>query len=283
MTLDDIRLTAVLRPGASPGDVLTRLLKLLGLYSLLALSGSAVMIAGKTLSYLPSIALFIVAMSLISYIVLSMIPAGRLNLFKSTSGRFVSSTSIAALALAIWVSPAYLVGYAEYAEQSDLHGLDPNEISEWISAKQAERQFVQSLPYGNAISQVADRRHVDGLLVAAIVQVESDFSPGAVSPRGAVGLMQVLPSVGRAYGIRDTDLLNPAVNLDTGTRYLSSLITNYNGDLRLAVAAYASTPGAVDRYGDVPPYRETREYVWRVLSLYQARKKAHQTRELPSF
>jgi soluble lytic murein transglycosylase-like protein len=128
------------------------------------------------------------------------------------------------------------------------------------------RRFLRGLPFGSAMAVAAERHHVDGLLVAAIVETESGFSPGRVSPQGAMGLMQVLPSTGGDYGAQD--LLDPHVNLDVGSRYLGELITDFRGNLELAVAAYNAGPGAVERYGGVPPYRETQDYVKRVLSLY---------------
>jgi soluble lytic murein transglycosylase-like protein len=141
-----------------------------------------------------------------------------------------------------------------------------------ISAEQ-QRRFLRDLPYGRAMAMAAERHRVDGLLVAAIVEAESGFVPDRISPRGAVGLMQVLPSTAGALkgsgGVGETpDLFDPRVNLDVGSRYLGRLIRDYKGDLELAVAAYNAGPGAVERYRGVPPYRETKEYVRRVLALY---------------
>lgn len=131
----------------------------------------------------------------------------------------------------------------------------------------AQRRFLHGLPYGTAISLAAERHKVDGLLVAAIVSVESRFTPEAVSPRGAKGLMQVRPTVGRAYGAKD--LFDPFANVDVGSRYFSSLMKDYGGDLELTLAAYNAGPAAVARYGGVPPYRETRAYVRKVLARYE--------------
>src|SRR5258708_501463 len=86
----------------------------------------------------------------------------------------------------------------------------------------AQRRFLYRMPYGAAISLAAERHQVDGLLLAAVVAVESGFAPRAVSPRGARGLMQVTPEVGDAYGARD--LFDPYVNIDVGSRYLRSLL-----------------------------------------------------------
>lgn len=132
---------------------------------------------------------------------------------------------------------------------------------------EAQRRFLRKLPYGTAISLAAERHKVDGLLVAAIVSVESRFTPEAVSPRGAKGLMQVRPPVGQAYGAKD--LFDPFANVDVGSRYFSSLMKDYGGDLERTLAAYNAGPAAVARYGGVPPYRETRAYVRKVLARYE--------------
>lgn len=135
------------------------------------------------------------------------------------------------------------------------------------SDNEARRRFLHGLPYGTAISLAAERHEVDGLLLAAIVAVESGFAPEAVSPKGATGLMQVRPSVGRAYGTGD--LFDPYANVDVGSRYFRSLMKDYKGDLELTLAAYNAGPAAVARYGGVPPYRETRAYVRKVMARYE--------------
>jgi soluble lytic murein transglycosylase-like protein len=131
---------------------------------------------------------------------------------------------------------------------------------------EAQRRFLYRMPYGAAISLAAGRHRVDGLLLAAVISVESDFSPHAVSPRGARGLMQVTPGVGEAYGARD--LFDPYINIDVGCRYLCSLLKDSGGNLERALAAYNAGPAAVERYDGVPPYSETRSYVREVLDLY---------------
>jgi soluble lytic murein transglycosylase-like protein len=136
----------------------------------------------------------------------------------------------------------------------------------------ARRELLVELPYGSEIWRASQRRRVDGLLVAAIVQAESRFTPGAVSPRGAIGLMQLLPSTGELYGVND--LQDPHVNLDVGSRYLARLLRDFDGDLELALAAYNAGPATVARYGGVPPFPETRAYVRKVLAIYRERSEA---------
>lgn len=131
----------------------------------------------------------------------------------------------------------------------------------------ARRELLVGLPYGSQIWRSAQKHGVDGLLVAAIVETESRFTPDAVSPRGAVGLMQILPSTGGLYG--SPDLYDPSANLDAGTRYFARLLREFDGDLERALAGYNAGPAAVVRHGGVPPFRETRQYVRKVLKLYR--------------
>jgi soluble lytic murein transglycosylase-like protein len=119
---------------------------------------------------------------------------------------------------------------------------------------------------------LAARRHgLDPELVIAVVSVESGFRPEAVSPKGAQGLMQLMPRTAESLGVEDA--FDPAQNLDGGARHLGQLLTLYGGDVERALAAYNAGEGAVHRHGGVPPYRETRAYVKKVLERYRARKK----------
>jgi soluble lytic murein transglycosylase-like protein len=119
------------------------------------------------------------------------------------------------------------------------------------------------------IASAAHKAGVDPALVHAVIGVESAYRENAVSPKGAVGLMQVMPETGRRYGVENLTL--PSQNIRAGTRYLSDLMRMFNGDLSLVLAAYNAGENAVLRYGGrVPPYPETRQYVPRVLSIYRA-------------
>ncbi|HKH48486.1 MAG TPA: lytic transglycosylase domain-containing protein [Thermoanaerobaculia bacterium] len=146
-------------------------------------------------------------------------------------------------------------------------------------APEARRKFLSDLPFGSAMAVAAERHDVDGLLLAAVVEAESRFVPNAVSPRGAVGLMQVQPATGAMYGARN--LSDPHVNLDVGSRYLRQLLRDYGGNLELALAAYNAGPAAVERYGGVPPFRETREYVKKVMRLYERHQRSLGDSALP--
>jgi soluble lytic murein transglycosylase-like protein len=107
----------------------------------------------------------------------------------------------------------------------------------------------------------ADKYGLPRRLVRSVISRESDFQPQAVSPKGAIGLMQLMPATAEALG---ADPRDPAQNVDAGTRYLRDLLEKYDGGLWHALAAYNAGPGAVDKYQGVPPYRETIDYVGRI-------------------
>lgn len=118
----------------------------------------------------------------------------------------------------------------------------------------------------NLIHETAKRHDVDPELVKAIVGVESNFSPRAVSHKGAMGLMQLMPATARRFGVGN--VFNPVENVDGGVRYLKYLLGYFEGDLKLSLAAYNAGENAVVRYGGVPPYRETQNYVKKIGDIY---------------
>lgn len=122
--------------------------------------------------------------------------------------------------------------------------------------------------YSGMIDKAARTAAVHPALVRAVIAVESAFDPKAVSPAGAQGLMQLLPSTARRYGVGNP--FDPEQNLSGGAKYLSYLLKRYNNNLELVLAAYNAGEDAVDRAGRrIPPYRETREYVPAVLKMYK--------------
>lgn len=126
--------------------------------------------------------------------------------------------------------------------------------------------LARRVPYADLVRQEAARQGLDEGLVHAVVAVESNYDPMALSPKGARGLMQLMPETARELGV--TQPYDPEQNIRGGTRYLRRLIDQFGGDLDLALAAYNAGPGAVDRHRGVPPFRETREYVRKVRRLY---------------
>jgi soluble lytic murein transglycosylase len=120
---------------------------------------------------------------------------------------------------------------------------------------------------GDVITRHATTQRLDPKLVQALIQVESGYNHRALSRKGAKGLMQLMPDTANLF--RVSDPYDPEENVRGGTRYLRALVDRFPGRLDLAVAAYNAGPKAVERYGGVPPYQETRDYVRRVLALYQ--------------
>ncbi len=119
-----------------------------------------------------------------------------------------------------------------------------------------------------AIDQAAARHHVDPNLVRSVVKVESNFNPNAVSRKGAMGLMQLMPSTARSLNVSNP--FDPAENVDAGVRHLRRLLDNYRGNVPLTLAAYNAGSGAVARSAGVPHFRETQNYVRRITNLYNS-------------
>jgi hypothetical protein len=129
--------------------------------------------------------------------------------------------------------------------------------------------FAGEIPYGELIYAKAKKYDVDPALVAAVIEQESRFKPRARSHVGAKGLMQLMPRTGRWMGARD--LYNPEQNVDAGVKYIKYLDKRFNGDLKKIIAAYNGGEGNVLRYRGVPPFRETRQYVKKVMKNYDKR------------
>jgi hypothetical protein len=125
--------------------------------------------------------------------------------------------------------------------------------------------LLDSTPYGELISAMSQANGVDPLLVRALIQVESNYKPGAKSSKGAMGLMQLMPQTAREYNVRNP--YDPKTNVEAGIKKLKSLIDKWG--VELALAAYNAGEGAVQRFNGIPPYRETRDYVTRILSLWR--------------
>ena len=117
------------------------------------------------------------------------------------------------------------------------------------------------------VQQNANIWQVDPALIKSVIANESSFNANATSPVGAQGLMQLMPETAASLGVRNP--YDPAQNVAGGTRYLRSLLDRFKGDTRLAVAAYNAGPNAVEKYGDVPPYAETQNYVQNVLGSFE--------------
>ncbi|MCI0611958.1 lytic transglycosylase domain-containing protein [bacterium] len=123
--------------------------------------------------------------------------------------------------------------------------------------------------YANLVLPLSEKYGMDWKLVAAVMAIESNYNPRAISPKGAIGLMQLMPTTAALYQVSSKELFNPKKNIEAGVLHLKMLHDRYDGDLSRVIAAYNSGEGAVDRYNGVPPYRFTRAFVRRVMARYQ--------------
>jgi soluble lytic murein transglycosylase len=157
------------------------------------------------------------------------------------SGRLVRSVSVVPRVVAPAVVAPAVVAPAEPAKKPDAPApAPPANLDE-------------------AVEQVASQHALPAKLIHSVIKVESNYNPNAVSSKGAMGLMQLIPSTARRFGV--SDVFDPIENLKGGARYLRYLYDLYDGDYHLALAAYNAGEGAVARYGGVPPYAETRNYL----------------------
>ncbi|ASV10397.1 lytic transglycosylase domain-containing protein [Leptospira interrogans] len=141
-----------------------------------------------------------------------------------------------------------------------------------ISSLEKEKNFGKDLKniepsLAKIIHQESEKNNLDPRLVQSVIKAESDFKTDAVSPKGAIGLMQLMPSTANLLGVEDP--FDPAENVAGGTKFLSNLLNKYK-NLDHALAAYNAGPSAVDRYAGIPPYKETRNYVEKVKKFYSS-------------
>ena len=122
------------------------------------------------------------------------------------------------------------------------------------------------------VAAASDKHQIDPDLITSVIHAESSFNPKARSPKGAQGLMQLMPGTASKLGV--TDAYDPSANVDAGTRYLRELLLQYNGDMVKALAAYNAGPLRVQQYNGVPPYRETRAYVAKIVKEFNRKKLA---------
>jgi soluble lytic murein transglycosylase-like protein len=178
------------------------------------------------------------------------------------------------LILAGSVAPAYAQIYSWRDAQgllvvSDKPRTDAGEMTTYtvprasgVRATTAADGPSKSAAFDEAIEEHATAQGVSPDLVRAVIQVESAFNPQAVSPKGAMGLMQLMPATARELGVENP--FQPEENIRGGVVYLRQLLDRYDSNVELALAAYNAGPGSVERYGAVPPYRETQAYVKKV-------------------
>ncbi|WP_420843591.1 lytic transglycosylase domain-containing protein [Leptospira adleri] len=149
--------------------------------------------------------------------------------------------------------------------QSAQEKTNPVSESESIRNVRGELKGVEPT-LAEIIRKESEKNHLDPALVQSVIKAESGFKTNAVSPKGAIGLMQLMPSTANLLGVDDPS--DPAENVAGGTKFLSDLLNKYK-NLDHALAAYNAGPGAVDRYGGIPPYKETQKYVAKVKKFYE--------------
>jgi soluble lytic murein transglycosylase-like protein len=141
----------------------------------------------------------------------------------------------------------------------------PEPVSATEAGAEATSAPLEGTPYDEIIGALSEAHGVDPMLVKALIQVESNYRPRARSPKGAMGLMQLMPSTAREYKVRNP--FDPKANIEAGIKHLKGLIDRFGDRVELALAAYNAGEGAVKKFNGVPPYRETRDYVSKILSL----------------
>ncbi|MEM7828169.1 MAG: lytic transglycosylase domain-containing protein [Candidatus Aenigmatarchaeota archaeon] len=172
------------------------------------------------------------------------------------------------LSFFILSSPSYADIYSYVDEDGVIHfsnvPTDPRYKLKYRERTHFRYKITTYEPY---ISEISNLYGVDEDLIRAVIKVESNFNPSAISRKGAVGLMQLMPTT--ADGLNVKDPFNPRENLEGGVKYLRFLLDQFGGNIEFALAAYNAGPETVMRYGGIPPYPETRQYIRKVMEIFR--------------
>jgi soluble lytic murein transglycosylase-like protein len=160
-------------------------------------------------------------------------------------------------------------GFVEVAA-AEVVTIEPEEVFTPIAAPVNPARLAANPEFAELIQAAANRYKVDADLISSVIAIESNYNPKAISRKNARGLMQLIPGTATRFGVRN--VFDPRENINAGTQYLGELLHRYDNDLIRALAAYNAGPQNVQKYGRVPPFRETQTYVQRVKRNYSQRK-----------
>ena len=152
--------------------------------------------------------------------------------------------------------------------ESDYPVVEKAPFDELFQRSEPVRRDLSAVPGGDIstlVAEAAQKYNLDENLLRSVIQAESNFNPQARSPKGAMGLMQLMPGTARSLGV--SDAFDPAQNIDGGAKYLRQMMDTFDGDIQKALAAYNAGPGAVKTYDGVPPYKETKNYVNKIIGM----------------
>ena len=199
--------------------------------------------------------------------------SGRRTLRSMDSVRFLACAVV--ILMATWapfvLADAPVYGYVGPTGQVSLTNVPTDERVTAVRRKARYHIGVTDLELEQAVSRAAQQHHLQPALLLAVMKAESSFNPTVISKAGAVGLMQLIPETAIRHGVRN--LYDANDNITGGAKHLRYLLDRFHGNIRLALAAYNAGEGKVDRYGQIPPYKETQDYVKRVLVYYRSYKK----------
>jgi Transglycosylase SLT domain len=199
--------------------------------------------------------------------------SARRTLRSMGSVRFLACAVV--ILMATWapfvLADAPVYGYVGPTGQVSLTNVPTDERVTAVRRKARYHIGVTDLELEQAVSRAAQQHHLQPALLLAVMKAESSFNPTVISKAGAVGLMQLIPETAIRHGVRN--LYDANDNITGGAKHLRYLLDRFHGNIRLALAAYNAGEGKVDRYGQIPPYKETQDYVKKVLVYYRSYKK----------